>query len=65
MTTLAFARHPAVDRIQLVIGEGQRPLCRQALDGLDLPPPVLGGTTRQASARNGLEALAANPPGAC
>ena len=62
MTTLAFARHPAVDRIQLVIGEGHEPLCRQALDGLDLPPPVLGGTTRQASARNGLEALAANPP---
>ena len=45
-----------------MIGEGHWPLCRQALDGLDLPPPVLGGITRQASARNGLEALAANPP---
>jgi len=63
MTALAFARHPAVDRIQLVIGEGHEALCREALDGLDLPPPVLGGTTRQISARNGLEALAANPPG--
>lgn len=63
MTTLAFARHPAVDRIQLVIGDGHEPLCRQALEGLDLPPPVLGGTTRQASVRHGLEALAANPPG--
>ena len=62
LTTLAFARHPAVDRIQLVVGEGHEALCRQALDGLDLPPPVPGGTTRQISARNGLEALAATPP---
>ena len=61
MTTLAFARHPAVDRIQLVIGEGHEPLCRQALDGLDLPPPVLGGTTRQASAHNGLESCVKLP----
>jgi 2-C-methyl-D-erythritol 4-phosphate cytidylyltransferase / 2-C-methyl-D-erythritol 2,4-cyclodiphosphate synthase len=62
MTTLAFARHPAVDRIQLVIGDGHEALCRAALEGLDPPPPVLGGATRQDSVRNGLEALGAQPP---
>ena len=62
LTTLAFLRHPDVRRIQLVIGEGHEPLYREAMAGLDLPPPVLGGATRQASVLNGLEALAANPP---
>jgi 2-C-methyl-D-erythritol 4-phosphate cytidylyltransferase / 2-C-methyl-D-erythritol 2,4-cyclodiphosphate synthase len=62
LTALAFARHPAVDRIQMVIGEGHEQLYRPAVEGLDLPPPVLGGATRQVSARNGLEALATSPP---
>jgi 2-C-methyl-D-erythritol 4-phosphate cytidylyltransferase / 2-C-methyl-D-erythritol 2,4-cyclodiphosphate synthase len=62
LTALAFARHPAVDRIQMVIGQGHEPLYRRAVEGLDLPPPVLGGATRQASARNGLEALATAEP---
>jgi 2-C-methyl-D-erythritol 4-phosphate cytidylyltransferase/2-C-methyl-D-erythritol 2,4-cyclodiphosphate synthase len=62
LTALAFARHPAVDRIQMVIGQGHEPLYQQAVTGLDLPPPVLGGATRQASARNGLEALATAEP---
>ncbi len=34
-----------------------------ATAGLDLLPPVPGGPDRQASVRNGLEALAADPPG--
>jgi 2-C-methyl-D-erythritol 4-phosphate cytidylyltransferase/2-C-methyl-D-erythritol 2,4-cyclodiphosphate synthase len=33
-----------------------------AVEGLDLPPPVAGGGTRQDSVRRGLEALAAAPP---
>lgn len=36
---------------------------RAATAGLDLLPPVFGGPDRQASVRNGLEALAADPPG--
>ena len=62
LTTLAFLGHPDIHRIQLVIGDGHEPLCREAMAGLDLPPPVRGGATRQASVLNGLEALASNPP---
>ena len=62
LTTLAFRRHPDVQRIQLVIGADHEPLYRAAMAGLDLPPPVVGGATRQASVRNGLEALGADPP---
>jgi len=36
---------------------------RAATAGLDLLAPVFGGPDRQASVRNGLEALAADPPG--
>lgn len=36
---------------------------RAATAGLDLLPPVFGGPDRQASVRNGLEALAVDPPG--
>ena len=35
---------------------------RSATAGLDLLPPAFGGPDRQASVRNGLEALAADPP---
>lgn len=35
---------------------------RAATAGLDLMPPVFGGPDRQASVRNGLEALAGDPP---
>jgi 2-C-methyl-D-erythritol 4-phosphate cytidylyltransferase / 2-C-methyl-D-erythritol 2,4-cyclodiphosphate synthase len=62
LTALAFRRHPEVHRIQLVIGEGHQPLYSQGVADLDLPPPVVGGATRQVSVHNGLEALAANPP---
>ncbi len=46
-----------IDHIQLVIGEGQDALCREALGPLQLPPFVIGGATRQQSVRNGLAAL--------
>ncbi|MDA1132695.1 MAG: bifunctional 2-C-methyl-D-erythritol 4-phosphate cytidylyltransferase/2-C-methyl-D-erythritol 2,4-cyclodiphosphate synthase, partial [Proteobacteria bacterium] len=38
------------------------PQYREATDGIDLPAPVIGGKSRQESARKGLEALAAHPP---
>jgi len=57
--TEALLGHPAVDRIQVVIGEGQREAYETAVIGLSLPTPIIGGETRQQSVRNGLEALAA------
>ena len=57
-TVGAFSGYP----VQVVIGRGQEDLAATALAGLDLPPPVTGGATRQESVRLGLEALAASPP---
>jgi 2-C-methyl-D-erythritol 4-phosphate cytidylyltransferase/2-C-methyl-D-erythritol 2,4-cyclodiphosphate synthase len=42
----------------VVIGDGHEPLYRQAVEGLDLPDPVQGGATRQASVFNGLKSIA-------
>ena len=58
----AMQRCSVVDAVQVVIGPGQEALHAAATAGLDLPPPVIGGTTRQASVRRGLEALADDPP---
>ncbi|HEY0265636.1 MAG TPA: bifunctional 2-C-methyl-D-erythritol 4-phosphate cytidylyltransferase/2-C-methyl-D-erythritol 2,4-cyclodiphosphate synthase [Rhizomicrobium sp.] len=44
--------------VLVVIGAGQHDLAAAALAGLDLPPLVTGGATRQESVRRGLEALA-------
>ena len=54
----AFSGYP----VQVVIGPGQQAQAAEALAGLDLPPPVTGGATRQESVRLGLEALAATAP---
>lgn len=51
-------RHPLIDEVRVVIGTGQEELYRIAIGGRPLPPPILGGETRQQSVRNGLEALA-------
>ena len=61
-TVEAFRAFDPNCRIQVVIGPGQQELAARALDGLNLPPPVLGGATRQESVRLGLEALAADAP---
>ncbi|GIL38527.1 bifunctional enzyme IspD/IspF [Rhodospirillales bacterium TMPK1] len=58
-TIEAFLKHRSISRVQVVIGAGQREHYEQAVAGLDLPPPIDGGATRQDSVRNGLEALAA------
>ncbi len=49
-------------QLQVVIGPGQEGLYAAAIEGLELPPPVIGGATRQASVRHGLEALASRAP---
>jgi 2-C-methyl-D-erythritol 4-phosphate cytidylyltransferase/2-C-methyl-D-erythritol 2,4-cyclodiphosphate synthase len=50
--------HPAVDEIQVVIGDGQENDYRAAIGGRALPSPIPGGATRRQSVANGLEALA-------
>ena len=52
----AFARHPAISRIILVIGAGQEALAHAAVAGLPVDAVVLGGTERQHSVRAGLNA---------
>jgi len=51
-------RHPRIDAVQVVIGEGQEEAYRAAVGARALPAPILGGASRQMSVRNGLEALA-------
>lgn len=57
-----FCRHPMIDAVATVIAAEHTPLYAEASRGLPLLPPVVGGATRQASVKAGLEALAADPP---
>ncbi|HEX8257278.1 MAG TPA: bifunctional 2-C-methyl-D-erythritol 4-phosphate cytidylyltransferase/2-C-methyl-D-erythritol 2,4-cyclodiphosphate synthase [Allosphingosinicella sp.] len=50
--------HPAIHDVQVVIAPGQEALYAAAAGDRPLPPPVIGGATRQQSVRNGLEAIA-------
>jgi 2-C-methyl-D-erythritol 4-phosphate cytidylyltransferase/2-C-methyl-D-erythritol 2,4-cyclodiphosphate synthase len=54
----AWTRHPNVSTIQVAIGPEQDALYANAVEGLDLRAPIIGGATRQESVRLGLEALA-------
>jgi len=51
-----------VDQVQVVIGDADDEMFRSSTDGLDLPPPVVGGATRRQSVLNGLEAVASRRP---
>lgn len=64
-TIRAFLDHKAIDQVCVVIGQDYEAEYSQAVAGLapgKLLKPVIGGETRQASVRNGLEALAENAP---
>jgi 2-C-methyl-D-erythritol 4-phosphate cytidylyltransferase/2-C-methyl-D-erythritol 2,4-cyclodiphosphate synthase len=62
-TLRAFLGHPRIDFVQPVINLDDRDSYQQAIFGLkNLLPAVAGGTTRQASVRAGLEALALHSP---
>lgn len=54
-----FLDHPRVDAVRIV---AQGPEAEAIAGSLGLPPPIAGGSTRQESARAGLEALARDPP---
>jgi 2-C-methyl-D-erythritol 4-phosphate cytidylyltransferase/2-C-methyl-D-erythritol 2,4-cyclodiphosphate synthase len=58
----AFANHPGIDAVRVVIGEADRDRYATATAGLALLEPAIGGATRQATVRAGLESLAATPP---
>ncbi len=63
-TLKAFLDHPRIDLVQVVIGPGHGEMFAQAVMGLKMPMPVIGGATRQQSVLNGLEALARRELGA-
>jgi 2-C-methyl-D-erythritol 4-phosphate cytidylyltransferase/2-C-methyl-D-erythritol 2,4-cyclodiphosphate synthase len=62
MSLAVFARHPEVGIVQPVIHPDDCELFAAATAQLELASPVLGGVTRQASVRAGLEALEAQAP---
>ncbi|MBR0673105.1 bifunctional 2-C-methyl-D-erythritol 4-phosphate cytidylyltransferase/2-C-methyl-D-erythritol 2,4-cyclodiphosphate synthase [Neoroseomonas soli] len=58
----ALLRGGLVRRVLPVVAEGEQDRVATLLAGLPVLPPVVGGATRADSVRNGLEALAADPP---
>ena len=52
----AFADHPLVGAVRLVIGVGQEELAAAALEGIDVGEPIHGGAHRADSVRAGLAA---------
>ncbi len=56
-TIMSFLYHPQIDNVICTIHPDDVALYEEATIGLDLLNPVFGGTTRQASVHNGLEAL--------
>jgi 2-C-methyl-D-erythritol 4-phosphate cytidylyltransferase/2-C-methyl-D-erythritol 2,4-cyclodiphosphate synthase len=61
-TVQAFASHPKIDEIRVVIGTGHETLYAQTIGQLLPESHILGGATRQESVRRGLEALSASQP---
>ncbi len=61
-TLKAFLDHPEVSHVQVVVGAGHEALFNLATLGLQFPPFVIGGATRQNSCRLGVEACAAISP---
>jgi len=53
----ALARHPRIDTVRVVIGEGQQDQARLALGGRDVGSLIVGGRERDGSVRAGLDAI--------
>jgi 2-C-methyl-D-erythritol 4-phosphate cytidylyltransferase/2-C-methyl-D-erythritol 2,4-cyclodiphosphate synthase len=58
----AFATHPRITGVQVVIRDEDRAMFDEAVAGLAVMPPVPGGAERQDSVRLGLEALVPYDP---
>ncbi|HPU16703.1 MAG TPA: 2-C-methyl-D-erythritol 4-phosphate cytidylyltransferase, partial [Polymorphobacter sp.] len=56
----ALRHHPRIGAVRVVIHPDDAEAYAAAVAGLDLPPPVHGGATRQASVLAGLEAISAD-----
>src|SRR5258706_8149542 len=56
----ALVGHGAIDRVVLVVGEGQEPALAAAIGPSE---HVIGGATRRLSVRAGLDGPASAPPG--
>jgi 2-C-methyl-D-erythritol 4-phosphate cytidylyltransferase / 2-C-methyl-D-erythritol 2,4-cyclodiphosphate synthase len=54
----ALAGHPRVNKVRVVIGDGQQALAEDALAGREVGPPIIGGAERADSVRAGLAAIA-------
>jgi 2-C-methyl-D-erythritol 4-phosphate cytidylyltransferase / 2-C-methyl-D-erythritol 2,4-cyclodiphosphate synthase len=53
----ALAAHPAIEVVQIVIGEGQQALYEKAIGDRALPTPITGGASRRDSVLAGLRAV--------
>lgn len=58
----AFLDHPRINQVRVVIHPDDGPRYAEAVAGLALLAPVLGGASRQESVRLGLESLGDQPP---
>jgi len=56
----ALLAHPAIELVQVVIGDGQQGFYRDAIGARYLPAPILGGTLRRDSVIAGLDAIDAD-----
>lgn len=55
---MAFADHPRVDEVRVVVGDGWVEDAHRAIGGsFDVGEPIIGGATRGESVRKGLEAI--------
>lgn len=61
-TLRALLRRFAPSEIRVVYDPAHRTLYEEAVHGLGLPEPIVGGATRRDSVRAGLEVLAERPP---
>ena len=50
-------RHPSIDQVRVVVGDGQSGLAEGALAGLDVGSPIRGGAERSDSVLAGLQAI--------
>ena len=61
-TLEAYRAAPQINSLRVVIAPGDEIHYQAAVEGLALPPPVMGGVSRQQSVLNGLEAMAGDAP---
>lgn len=57
----AFMQTPGLKDIRIVVHKDHGEYYRSAFEGLDLPEPIIGGTTRQESVRLALQSLTGIP----